>query len=81
MKGKEPLDMWTGFDALDEASGTTPEWEAKILTPENIENRTLLRDVMKEWGFSGIDSEWWHFETSANSEMRKRIRRDFERIM
>ncbi len=86
MKGKEPLDMGTWFDALDDASGTTPEWEEALvlswkLTRKHIEHRDLLREVMWVWWFSGIDSEWWHYETSSNSEMWKQIRRDFERIV
>ncbi len=86
MKGKEPLDMGTWFDALDDASGTTPEWEEALvlswkLTRKHIEHRDLLREVMWVWWFSGIDSEWWHYETSSNSEMRQRIRTDFERIV
>jgi len=31
------------------------------LTDKQYNNRLLLRDIMLQSGFRGIDSEWWHF--------------------
>lgn len=32
------------------------------LPKEVIDNRNLLEEVMKEHGFIGLDTEWWHFD-------------------
>jgi D-alanyl-D-alanine dipeptidase len=29
--------------------------------------RTLLCETMEEFGFSGIEMEWWHFEYDATN--------------
>lgn len=31
-------------------------------TPEAIRNRKTLRDAMEKEGFTGISTEWWHFD-------------------
>ncbi|MFH1392078.1 MAG: N-acetylmuramoyl-L-alanine amidase-like domain-containing protein [bacterium] len=48
----EGLDMGSEFDSFDKMP----------LTQEQITNRNLLKSVMQKAGFSGIKSEWWHFE-------------------
>lgn len=60
----EALDMGTPFDYFGYPA--YPDREAQMLaegriTQEHIENRELLRQVMKYGGFTGIGSEWWHF--------------------
>src|SRR5690606_33637418 len=60
----EVLDMGTGFDFFGYPA--YPDREEQMLregkiTAEHIEHRKLLRKVMKEAGFHGIGSEWWHF--------------------
>jgi D-alanyl-D-alanine dipeptidase len=37
-------------------------------TPKAAENRELLRSVMVGAGFSGVNSEWWHFDNLAGSK-------------
>ncbi len=51
------LDMGTGFDCFDEQSHPA----ASAITAEARRNRDTLSNVMAKHGFSGIDSEWWHF--------------------
>lgn len=51
------VDMGGTFDLFSEISH--PDY--KNLTPEQINNRKILRDAMTNAGFVGIDSEWWHF--------------------
>ena len=62
--GRE-LDMGTQFDDLSERSHPALEegfLRRGELTVAHIENRRLLRDVMAQAGWRGINSEWWHFD-------------------
>jgi zinc D-Ala-D-Ala dipeptidase len=66
-KGKE-LDMGTSFDYFGELA--SPNCELAMLkqgrlTQQQIDNRKLLRNIMKEAGFSPIDYEWWHFNAGS----------------
>jgi D-alanyl-D-alanine dipeptidase len=77
--GRE-LDMGTGFDDLTERSHPALEEGFLIrgeLAQEHIENRRLLRDVMREAGWSGINTEWWHFDGGE----RERIRAQYLRVL
>ncbi len=56
-KGKE-LVMPTPYDDFTEKAHRT----YKDLPAEAIKNRQLLEDVMKKHGFTGLDTEWWHFD-------------------
>jgi len=72
-----PIDMGTPFDFFGELA--QPRYEAKFLksgklTPKQIKNRELLRDVMTHAGFKGISIEWWHFNAFSIGECRKRFR-------
>jgi len=73
----KPLDMGTDFDFFGYPA--YPDREAQMLeegkiNQQQIDNRELLRDVMKEAGFKGIGSEWWHF----NAFSRKIASEKFE---
>jgi D-alanyl-D-alanine dipeptidase len=72
-QGRE-LDMGSGFDEMIELSH--PKLEAKHLasgelTPAQHRNRELLRRVLFDSGFGGIDNEWWHFEMLDRQHVRK----------
>lgn len=59
-----PLDMGTGYDYFGYPA--YPDREAQMLeenkiNEEQVANREILRQVMKNAGFTGIGSEWWHF--------------------
>ena len=44
-----------------------------LLTQNALENRLLLRDIMKKAGFIPLASEWWHFNAFSKNETRKRF--------
>ena len=54
--GKE-VDMGSSFDLFSEVSH--PDYQG--VTPEQYENRMMLRKAMLHSGFAPIDCEWWHF--------------------
>ena len=71
-----PLDMGAGFD--DMRLIAYPMHEAKYLaegalTKDQLANRTLLRSVMRYAGFSGIPTEWWHFNAYSKKEALERF--------
>jgi zinc D-Ala-D-Ala dipeptidase len=74
----EELDMGSGFDEMIELSH--PALEARHLAsgelrPAQHRNRELLRRVLFEAGFRGIDNEWWHFEMLDRNDVRKHFMR------
>lgn len=67
----EALDMGTPFDFFGYPA--YPDREKQMLqegkiTQEHINNREILRKVMKHGGFTGIGSEWWHFNAYSRKE-------------
>ena len=71
----KPLDMGTGFDYMGELAYPSLEeemLELGRLKPIHVENRRLLRRVMRHGGFWGIQSEWWHFNACSRAEARER---------
>lgn len=59
-----PLDMGTSFDYFGELA--YPRLERRMLNEgrlslRQLNNRILLRAVMRDAGFSPITTEWWHF--------------------
>jgi len=52
------LDMGAPFDHFGERSNRD---FTSGLTPEQIRNRHYLYDLMADHGFTGIESEWWHY--------------------
>ena len=75
----DELDMGTGFDDLTERSQPALEQallERGAITGTQIANRQLLRDAMAHGGFTGISSEWWHYDYGD----RDLVRRTYQRI-
>ncbi len=71
-EGRE-LDMGTGFDAMQDESH--PEFEAQMLaegrlSQQHLTNRQVLRQAMLGAGFSGIATEWWHFDFGNKARIR-----------
>jgi D-alanyl-D-alanine dipeptidase len=69
-KGKA-LDMGAGFDDIREIA--YPSLEQKFLaggelTKVQIENRKLLRQVMRHQKFRNIPTEWWHFNACSREQ-------------
>ena len=62
------LNMGTDFDAFEELSKPNKENQFYLegkLSKNALTNRLLLRQVMYKAGFSGITSEWWHFNATT----------------
>lgn len=77
VKLNAPLDMGTPFDSFTKES--QPALEAQMLslgrlTKAQIDNRNLLRGVMKSASFHGISNEWWHFNAFTREETKKRFK-------
>jgi zinc D-Ala-D-Ala dipeptidase len=71
-KGRE-LDMGSGFDEMNVRSHPALEAEqlaAGSITREHIAAREVLRGAMQAGGFSGIPTEWWHFNHGDPTAVR-----------
>lgn len=78
-QGRE-VDMGSGFDEMTLASH--PDHEAEhlalgTLTAQHLTERGWLRAAMREAGFNGIATEWWHFDFGD----RVVVRRDLPRVL
>ena len=76
-QGRE-LDMGSGFDEMNARSHPALEIEqcaAGNITPAHIAAREVLRAAMREGGFSGIATEWWHFDHGDPHDVRTRLPR------
>ena len=58
MKTGRDLDMGGNYDYLGGRSH--PSFRGD-LTPEQLENRMILRRAMLSHGFKPLETEWWHF--------------------
>ncbi len=75
LKDHELLDMGTEFDHMGPLA--QPRYESRyaargLLSPRQVRNRKLLREVMEAAGFRPILSEWWHFNAFSKDEIRRR---------
>ncbi|MES2796736.1 MAG: M15 family metallopeptidase [Bacteroidota bacterium] len=69
----QPIDMGTKYDFFGELA--FPKLEAKLLTEgkltqKQINNRKLLRSVMRKAGFTPIEYEWWHFNAVSRQKAK-----------
>ncbi|MDX1958781.1 MAG: M15 family metallopeptidase [Leptospiraceae bacterium] len=74
-EGKE-LDMGTEFDYFGELAEPVLEkkfLKEKKLTATQVNNRRLLRNVMRKGGFKVRSNEWWHFDSFTLEEAKKRF--------
>ena len=67
------VDMGSGFDEMSLASH--PALHAQhlasgLLTPAQVADRDCLRDAMASGGFTGIPTEWWHFDHGDRDAVR-----------
>lgn len=73
-KTGRPLPMGTSFDFFGEEAHTNQE-EALLasgkITRKELENRRLLRRIMRNAGFRTIPYEWWHFNACSRTEARQ----------
>ena len=71
------LDMGTEFDHFGIEANTDKDsinMANGKLTKAQIRNRWLLRKCMYKAGFSGIKSEWWHFNSCSREVAKKRYK-------
>jgi D-alanyl-D-alanine dipeptidase len=69
-----PLDMGADFDEIGKIAYPRLEqqfFDSGVLTGQQIENRELLRKVMKKGGFYNIQTEWWHFNRYNRNKAKK----------
>ena len=71
------LDMGTGYDYFGYPA--YPDREEQMLaegkiTQEHIANRKILRKIMTDAGFTGIGSEWWHFNAFSRKEAGEKFK-------
>lgn len=71
------LDMGTGYDYFGYPA--YPDREEQMLregkiTKEHVANREILRKAMSYAGFTGIGSEWWHFNAFSRKEAAEKFR-------
>ncbi|MDQ3045971.1 MAG: M15 family metallopeptidase [Bacteroidota bacterium] len=69
------LDMGTGYDYFGELA--YPREEERMMSEGKLShkqflNRDLLREVMEQAGFTGITTEWWHFNSCYRNEAYSR---------
>jgi len=72
-----PIDMGTGFDYFGIEAHTTNEAqliETGKLTREQVDNRLLLRKLMREEGFRVLPHEWWHFNGYTLRDAKAKFR-------
>lgn len=71
------LDMGAGYDDIRPIA--YPSLEARFaasgeLTTAHLENRKLLRKIMRSQGFINIPTEWWHFNAGYKAALVQRYR-------
>ncbi len=69
------VDMGTSFDYFGPLA--QPRYEARFLrsgelSQAHIDHRAILRQAMRQAGFQGIMSEWWHFIGFDRDQVRRR---------
>jgi D-alanyl-D-alanine dipeptidase len=77
LKTGKPLDMGTPFDFFGYPAYPDRELQMlaeKKITKAQVANREILRKVMKGAGFSGIGSEWWHFNFYPRKTAEKKYK-------
>lgn len=73
----KPLDMGTKFDFFGKEAGINNEdlfVTQGLLSKKQVENRRLLRRVMKQAGFIPIRGEWWHFNACSLQEAKAKYK-------
>jgi D-alanyl-D-alanine dipeptidase len=73
----KPIDMGTPYDFFGPEAHPSREAEmlaAGKLTTAQIENRKLLREVMRSAGFFGITSEWWHYNACTRAAAKEKYK-------
>jgi D-alanyl-D-alanine dipeptidase len=72
----EALDLGTKYDYFGYPA--YPDREEQMLregkiSQEHVANRKILREAMRAGGFSGIGSEWWHFDAFSRKQAAEKF--------
>ncbi|CAN5217715.1 hypothetical protein BH23BAC1_BH23BAC1_13830 [soil metagenome] len=70
----QPLDMGTPYDFFGELAYPSKEkemLEKGLLTEEQVQNRQILKQVMRKAGFTPIEYEWWHFNALSRKKAKE----------
>ena len=73
----QPLDMGAGYDDMRQIAYPSLEktfLANGLLTQQQLKNRVLLRKVMRSQKFSGIPTEWWHFNACTREVAAKKYK-------
>ena len=57
LKTGKDLDMGTGFDNFTEKAHHT----YALFSDEILNNRKVLKNIMENFGFKSLETEWWHY--------------------
>ena len=71
------LPMGSAFDHFGPESHITAEsrlLSSGAITRQELDNRKLLRRIMKQQGLQPLNSEWWHFNLMSRTQARQRLR-------
>jgi D-alanyl-D-alanine dipeptidase len=60
LKDGSELNMGTGFDNFTDTAHHT----FKNLPADIVRNRKLLKETMERYGFTALETEWWHYSWS-----------------
>ena len=72
-----PVDMGSDFDSFSEVSHIDNEaslLRRHLITREALDNRRLLRRLMRAQGFTTYRREWWHFQQYDINYARRTFR-------
>ncbi len=64
IKSGNELDMGTGFDNFSDSA----HQKFQNLSSYVLNNRALLRNVMRKYGFIMYDTEWWHYSWPGSDD-------------
>ena len=71
------LDMGTKYDYFGHLAYPRKEEEMLLsgrLNEKQVANRKILRKIMWKAGFSPINSEWWHFNTTSLAQAKEKYK-------
>lgn len=69
------LDMGAGFDDIRKIAYPCLEdsfFRVGQLSPLQLSNRLLLRNLMKSQGFRQLPTEWWHYNACSRDEAKQK---------
>ncbi|WP_428261252.1 M15 family metallopeptidase [Haliangium sp.] len=72
-----PVDMGTPFDFFGPRARPDREFamlQDGTLSPAQVANRLVLRELMLRAGFRMLANEWWHFDCATQRDTRRRYR-------